>query len=78
MSNDISNAEARSVQTEPEHGQSISAIKTTKLIWLLFAILETLIALRILLKLHEIGNLFLLSNDDLRLDQHRQMKEGSS
>ena len=43
--------EVRSVQDEPERGSRIFTFKATQLVWLLFGILETLIALRILLKL---------------------------
>jgi len=43
--------EVRSVQDEPERGLRIFTFKATQLVWLLFGILETLIALRILLKL---------------------------
>jgi len=43
--------EVRSVQREPEREQRIFTFKATQLVWLLFGILETLIALRIGLKL---------------------------
>lgn len=43
--------EVRSVQNEPERELRILTFKATQLVWLLFGILETLIALRILLKL---------------------------
>ena len=43
--------EVRSVQDEPERGLRIFTFKATQLVWLGFGILETLIALRILLKL---------------------------
>jgi hypothetical protein len=43
--------EVRSVQDEPERGLRIFTFKATQLVWLFFGILETLIALRILLKL---------------------------
>jgi uncharacterized protein YggT (Ycf19 family) len=43
--------EVRSVQDEPERELRIFTFKATQLVWLLFGILETLIALRILLKL---------------------------
>jgi|SRR5512145_1456294 hypothetical protein len=43
--------EVRSVQDEPERELRIFTFKATQLVWLGFGILETLIALRILLKL---------------------------
>jgi hypothetical protein len=43
--------EVRSVQDEPERGLRIFTFKATQLVWLFFGILETLIALRILLKI---------------------------
>ena len=43
--------EVRSVQDEPERGLLIFTFKATQLVWLVFGTLETLIALRILLKL---------------------------
>ena len=43
--------DVRSVQDEPERGLRIFTFKATQLVWLGFGILETLIALRILLKL---------------------------
>ena len=43
--------EVRSVQNEPERELRIFTFKATQLVWLFFGILETLIALRILLKL---------------------------
>jgi hypothetical protein len=43
--------EVRSVQNEPERELRILTFKATQLVWLVFGILETLIALRILLKL---------------------------
>ena len=43
--------EVRSVQDEPERGFRIFTFKATQLVWLFFGTLETLIALRILLKL---------------------------
>lgn len=43
--------EVRSVQDEPERGLRIFTFKATQLVWLGLGILETLIALRILLKL---------------------------
>ena len=51
MSNDNRITEVRSVQTEPERELRIFTFKATQIVWLLFGILETLIALRILLKL---------------------------
>ena len=50
MSNDRI-TEVKSVQQEPEREQRIFSFKVTQLIWLLLAILEALIALRIGLKL---------------------------
>jgi hypothetical protein len=43
--------EVQSVQREPERELRILTFKATQLVWLLFGMLETLIALRILLKL---------------------------
>jgi len=51
MSNDNRVTEVRSVQREPEREQRIFTFKVTQLVWLLLGILETLIALRIGLKL---------------------------
>jgi hypothetical protein len=51
MTNDNRITEMRSVQREPEREQRIFTFKATQLVWLLFGILETLIALRIMLKL---------------------------
>ena len=51
MTNDNRFTEVRSVQTEPERELRIFTFKATQIVWLLFGILETLIALRILLKL---------------------------
>ena len=51
MSNDNKLVEVRSVQKEPEREQRIMTFKATQLVWLLFGMLETLIALRIVLKL---------------------------
>jgi hypothetical protein len=51
MTDDNRVTEVRSVQDEPERGLRIFTFKATQLVWLLFGILETLIALRILLKL---------------------------
>jgi hypothetical protein len=47
MSNDNRVSEIRSVQTEPEREQRIFTFKATQLVWLMFGILEALIALRI-------------------------------
>ncbi len=47
MSNDNRVSEIRTLQTEPEREQRIFTFKITQLIWLLFGILEALIALRI-------------------------------
>jgi hypothetical protein len=47
MSNDDRVSEVRTLQTEPEREQRIFTFKATQLIWLLFGILEVLIALRI-------------------------------
>jgi hypothetical protein len=52
MTHDDRITEVRSVQqNEPERELRIFTLKITQLVWLLFGILETLIALRILLKL---------------------------
>jgi hypothetical protein len=51
MSNENRVSEIRTSQSEPEREQRIFTFKATQLIWLLFGILETLIALRIALKL---------------------------
>jgi len=51
MSNDNRVSEIRTSQNEPEREQRIFSFKVTQLIWLLFGILEALIALRIGLKL---------------------------
>ena len=47
MSNDNRVSEVRTSQREPEREQRIFTFKATQLIWLLFGILEALIALRI-------------------------------
>ena len=47
MSNDNRVLEVRTSQREPEREQRIFTFKATQLIWLLFGILEALIALRI-------------------------------
>jgi hypothetical protein len=51
MSSDNRITEVQSVQKEPERELRILTFKATQLVWLLFGMLETLIALRILLKL---------------------------
>jgi len=51
MSNDSKMTEVTSSQREPEREQRILTFKATQLIWLLFGILEVLIALRIALML---------------------------
>jgi hypothetical protein len=51
MSNDNRITEVKSMQREPERELRIFTFKATQVVWLLFGILETLIALRILLKL---------------------------
>jgi len=51
MSNDNRVSEVRTSQREPEREQRIFAFKATYVVWLLFGMLEALIALRILLKL---------------------------
>jgi hypothetical protein len=51
MSNDNRVSAVRTSQNEPEREQRIFSFKITQLIWLLFGILEALIALRIGLKL---------------------------
>jgi hypothetical protein len=51
MSNDNRVTEVRTSQREPEREQRIFTFKISQLIWLLFGILEVLIALRIGLKL---------------------------
>ena len=51
MSNDSRVSEVRTSQNEPEREQRIFSFKATQLIWLLFGILEAMIALRIGLKL---------------------------
>jgi hypothetical protein len=47
MSNDSRTTEVTSSQQEPDREQRIFSFKATQLIWLLFGILEVLIALRI-------------------------------
>ena len=51
MTNDNRVSEVRTSQSEPDREQRIFTFKATQLIWLLFGILEALIALRIGLKL---------------------------
>jgi hypothetical protein len=51
MSNDNRISEVRSVQREPEREQRLMTFKATQLVWLFLGILETLIALRIFLKI---------------------------
>lgn len=51
MSNENRVSEVRTTQSEPEREQRIFTFKATQLIWLLFGILEALIALRIGLRL---------------------------
>ncbi len=51
MSNDNKVSEVRTSQREPEREQRIFTFKASQMIWLLFGILEVLIALRIGLKL---------------------------
>ncbi len=51
MSNENRVSAVRTSQNEPEREQRILTFKVTQLIWLLFGILEALIALRIGLKL---------------------------
>ena len=51
MTNDSRMTEVTSSQREPEREQRIFTFKATQLIWLLFGVLEVLIALRIALML---------------------------
>jgi hypothetical protein len=51
MSNENRVSEVRTSQSEPEREQRIFSFKLTQLVWLLFGMLEALIALRIGLKL---------------------------
>lgn len=51
MTNENRVTEVESLQTEPDREQRIFTFKVTQLVWLFFGILETLIVLRILLKL---------------------------
>src|SRR5687767_4243288 len=51
MSNENRVSEVRTTQNEPEREQRIFTFKATQLVWLMFGILEALIALRIGLKL---------------------------
>jgi len=47
MSNENRVSEVRTSQSEPEREQRIFSFKATQLVWLLFGVLEALIALRI-------------------------------
>jgi hypothetical protein len=51
MSNDNRISEVRTSQSEPEREQRILTFKATQLVWLVFGVLEVLIALRIGLKM---------------------------
>jgi hypothetical protein len=51
MSNENRVSEVRTTQSEPEREQRILTFKATQLVWLLFGVLEAMIALRIGLKL---------------------------
>jgi hypothetical protein len=51
MSNENRVSQVRTSQSEPEREQRIFSFKATQLVWLLFGVLEALIALRIGLKL---------------------------
>jgi len=51
MPNDSRITEVTSAQREPDYEQRVFTFKATQLIWLLFGILEGMIALRIALKL---------------------------
>jgi len=51
MSNENRVSEVRTSQSEPGREQRIFSLKATQLVWLLFGVLEALIALRIGLKL---------------------------
>ncbi|WKZ37450.1 MAG: YggT family protein [Anaerolineales bacterium] len=51
MSNENRVSETRTTQSEPEREQRILSFKLNQLVWLLFGILEAMIALRIGLKL---------------------------
>ncbi len=51
MSNENRVSETRTSQSEPEREQRILSFKMNQLVWLLFGVLEALIALRIGLKL---------------------------
>jgi uncharacterized RDD family membrane protein YckC len=51
MSNDNRVSEVRTSQSEPEREQRILTFKATQLVWLVFGVLEVLIALRIGLKM---------------------------
>lgn len=47
MTNENKTTEVRTSQSEPEREQRIFSFKATQLVWLLFGILEALIALRV-------------------------------
>jgi uncharacterized protein YggT (Ycf19 family) len=51
MSTDKKITEVRSVQKEPDRDRRVFTFKATQWVWLLFGILEALIALRIIFKL---------------------------
>lgn len=51
MTNENRVTEIESTQSEPDREQRIFTFKVTQLVWLFFGILETLIVLRIMLKL---------------------------
>jgi hypothetical protein len=51
MTNENRVSEVRTTQKDPEHEQRIFTFKATQLVWLMFGILEALIAIRIGLKL---------------------------
>jgi hypothetical protein len=51
MTNETRTTQVTSSQREPEREQRIFTFKATQLIWLMFGILEALIALRLVLKL---------------------------
>lgn len=51
MTNESRTTQVTSSQQEPERERRIFSFKATQLVWLLFGMLEALIALRILLKL---------------------------
>ena len=51
MADELRTTEVRSIQREPGSEQRVFTFKATQMVWLLFGILEALIALRIVLKL---------------------------